>query len=132
MYGALAEGVLVIHAAFVLFVVSGLLLIVVGGLLSWSWVRRPLFRFVHLFAIGVVVVQAWLGVLCPLTTLENWLRSRAGQQGYQGSFIQHWLHALLYYEAPEWVFILLYSGFGFLVMLAWMAFPPRREGRHAH
>jgi len=58
----------------------------------------------HFVAIGIVVAQAWLGVLCPLTSLEMFFRERAGGATYQGSFIAHWLHALLFSDAPLWVF----------------------------
>jgi polyferredoxin len=77
----------------------------------------------------VVVLQAWLGELCPLTILESWLRVRAGQHGYPAGFIAHWLHRLLYWEAPLWVFGLAYSAFGALVLLAWWRWPPRRHPR---
>ena len=61
------------HAAFATFVILGLVLILVGGYLSWSWVRNSWFRALHLLSITIIVVQSWLGVVCPLTTLEMWL-----------------------------------------------------------
>ncbi|MFN3580160.1 MAG: DUF2784 domain-containing protein, partial [Pseudomonas sp.] len=83
----------------------------------------------HLLIIAVVVAEAWLGIVCPLTTLEMWLRSQAGADTYGGGFIQYWFQQLLYYDAPEWVFILLYSLFGALVLASWWVFPPRRSLR---
>ena len=65
-----ADAVLLLHTLFVAFVVFGLMLIVAGGALSWTWVRNRTFRIIHLFAIGIVVLQAWLGMICPLTTIE--------------------------------------------------------------
>ena len=127
MYQVLADAVLVTHAAFVLFVVGGLLLVLLGGWLGWRWVRRPLWRWLHLAAIGVVVLQAWLGVICPLTTLEMWLRREAGAASYSGSFIQHWLHQLLYYQAPAWVFTLAYTLFGALVLASCFWVRPARN-----
>ncbi len=123
-YQILADAVLAVHVAIVVFVVGGLLLILLGNRLGWQWVNRRWFRYLHLLAIGVVVLQAWLGVLCPLTTLEMWLRAEAGEAGYTGSFVQHWLQRLLYYEAPPWVFIAAYSLFGLAVLFAWWKFPP--------
>ncbi|MDV3504954.1 DUF2784 domain-containing protein [Marinobacter sp. M-5] len=123
-YQILADAVLAVHVAIVVFVVGGLVLILVGNRLGWHWVNRRGFRYLHLLAIGVVVLQAWLGVLCPLTTLEMWLRAEAGEAGYTGSFVQHWLQRLLYYEAPPWVFIVAYSLFGLAVLFAWWKFPP--------
>jgi polyferredoxin len=121
----LADAVLAAHFAFVVFVVLGLALIVVGGVRGWPWVRNPIFRLAHLGAIAIVVAQAWLGAVCPLTTLEMALRRRAGDASYTGSFIAHWLEQLLYYEAPAWVFAVGYSAFALLVIGTWWRFPPR-------
>ena len=121
----LADTVLWLHVAFVLFVVVGLALIVVGGLRGWAWVRDRRFRWAHLAAIGVVVAQAWLGVLCPLTTLESALRERAGAATYSGSFVAHWAGELLYFDAPPWVFTVAYTAFGAAVALSWLLVPPR-------
>jgi polyferredoxin len=125
-YQLLADAVLLVHFAVVLFVIGGLVAIVAGNLFDrWLWVNRPGFRLAHVAAVGVVVAQAWLGQVCPLTTLESWLRVRAGAAPYGQSFIEHWLQAALFYEAPEWVFVLVYTTFGLVVLLAWCRFPPR-------
>jgi hypothetical protein len=63
----------------------------------------------HLVAIGIVTVQAWLGVICPLTSLEMFLRDKAGDPTYDGTFVAHWLRKFLYYEAPWWVFVIWVS-----------------------
>lgn len=125
-YSHLADLVLLIHFAIVLFVVGGLLLIVLGNVLRWSWVNHWWFRAMHLLAISVVVLESWLGIECPLTTLENWLRLRAGQGVYQGSFIQHWVHGVMFYHAPGWVFALAYTLFALAVVAAWLRWPPQR------
>ena len=125
VYSLLADLVLVLHVAIVFFVVSGLVLVVVGNLRGWRWVNGLWFRIAHLCAIVVVVAQAWLGMVCPLTTLEMWLRARAGALIYAGSFMAHWMQRLLYYDAPPWVFVLAYSLFGLLVLAIWLVFPPR-------
>ncbi|MBY5993312.1 DUF2784 domain-containing protein [Ferrimonas balearica] len=119
-----ADLVLVLHLAFVLFVIGGLLVIWLGWGLGWGWVHHRGFRWAHLAAIAVVVAQAWLGQLCPLTILEQSLRSAAGAVSYQGSFIQHYLHRLLYFEAPWWVFTLAYTLFALLVVITWWGVPP--------
>ena len=125
-YSNLADLVLLIHFAIVLFVVGGLLLIVLGNFLRWSWVNHWWFRAMHLLAISVVVLESWLGIECPLTTLENWLRLQAGQGVYQGSFIQHWVHSVMFYQAPGWVFALAYTLFALAVVAAWWRWPPQR------
>ncbi|MDX1654817.1 MAG: DUF2784 domain-containing protein [Candidatus Competibacteraceae bacterium] len=124
-YRLAADLVLLVHALFVAFVVVGLVLILIGGIRAWGWVRNPWFRLAHLLAITVVMVQAWLGIICPLTTFEMALRARAGDAVYAGSFIAHWLEVLLYYRAPAWVFILLYSLFGAGVLASWLLVRPR-------
>ena len=125
VYAALANAVLILHVGYVLFVVGGLILILTGGMRGWQWVRNPWFRAAHLAAIGYVVLESWLGIVCPLTTLEVWLRERAGQTSYTGDFIAYWLRRLLFFDAPAWVFTLCYSAFGALVLLSWFGVRPR-------
>jgi hypothetical protein len=108
----------------VLFVVGGLVVVVAGNWLHWRWVNQLWFRYTHLASIAVVVLQAWLGQLCPLTTLESWFRVQAGATAYEKSFIEHWIQRLIYYEAPFWVFTSAYTVFALLVLLSWWCFPP--------
>ena len=131
-YRLLADATLLLHFAVVVFVVGGLILVLAGNMLRWRWVNALPFRVAHLVAVGVIVVQAWLGELCPLTVLESWLREQAGEASYTASFIEHWVQSVLYYEAPRWVFTLVYSVFGLLVAAAWWYFPPTRRTHQAH
>ncbi len=124
-----ADGLLLLHFAFVAFVVCSLPLILAGGRLGWPWVRNRAFRLAHLAAIGVVVLQAWLGRVCPLTVWEMELRARAGEATYSGAFVAHWVEELLYYDAPAWVFVAAYSLFGALVLFSWFRVPPRPRRR---
>lgn len=126
---SLADLVLALHAGVVLFVVGGLALVVAGNLRGWAWVNGRGFRLAHLAAIAVVAAQAWLGAACPLTTLEMALRARANAATYEGSFVEHWLQRLLYWEAEPWVFTLAYTLFALAVAAAWWRFPPRRRGQ---
>jgi hypothetical protein len=123
-YPLLANAVLILHVAVVLFIVAGLFFIIAGNLLRWEWVNSLQFRLAHLLAILTVVLETWIGLTCPLTKLEAWLRSRTGVDAYTESFIEHWLQQLLYYEASPWVFTLAYSLFGLAVILTWWCFPP--------
>ena len=125
-YQLLADAVLVLHFGVVVFIVGGLLVIVAGNWLGWRWVNGWWFRLTHVTAIAIVVAQAWLGELCPLTTLESWLRVHAGESGYTKSFIEHWLQRVIFYEAPFWVFVLV-TVFAVLVGAAWWHFPPSRS-----
>ena len=119
LYRLIADAILVIHFAFVVFVVFGFILILIGLLARWAWVHNSIFRIAHLAAVGFVVLQAWLGQLCPLTIWENELRRRVGQSGYTETFIEHWLHDILFYQAEPWVFTTIYTCFGALVLLVW-------------
>jgi hypothetical protein len=94
-YQLLADVVLVVHLGVILFVVGGLLLTLVGNRFArWSWVNSPWFRLAHLTTIAFVVFQAWLGQVCSLTTLESWLRQRAGASGYERGFIEYWVRTV--------------------------------------
>ena len=121
-----ADLILIVHTMLVAFVILGLVAIYVGRFLDWHWVRNFWFRLSHLIVIGIIVLQSWLGVICPLTEWEMALRRRAGSSGYDGSFIQHWLQSILYYSAPDWVFILAYTVFGALVLASWFLVRPVR------
>jgi len=127
LYRVLADLVLIAHAAFVLFVVLGLLLIWVGGWRKWGFVRNVWFRTIHLAAMGVVAAESLVGFVCPLTTWENQLRILAGSgERYEGSFIQHWLHQVLFHEFSGGVFTLAYILFLLLVALSFWWVPVRR------
>lgn len=118
-----------LHVGVVVFVMGGLLLIIIGNLLGWRRVNNVWFRLVHLLAIAVVILQAWLGALCPLTYFEMWLRTQAHATTYTGSFIQYWLQRLLYFDVPSWVFMFAYTLFGVLVLVVWWVYPPSFKRR---
>jgi hypothetical protein len=122
-----ADLILVLHTAFIAFVLVGLILTWVGIFRRWRWVRGFAFRATHLAAIVFVVVQAYFGIVCPLTIWENQLRLRAGQPAYgDRGFIHHWLHDLIFFDAPSWVFTLCYTVFGLLVLGTLIFAPPMR------
>lgn len=126
-YSLLADLVAVVHFGFVLFVLLGQIVILIGWAAGWVATRNLWFRVVHLIAIGLVVLEAWLGMLCPLTVIESDLRLLAGEQGYEQTFIGYWLDRLMYFEAPFWVFTVAYTIFGSLVLVTFLAYPPRRR-----
>lgn len=126
LYLALANLVLVMHAAFVAFVVIGLVLIWIGWSLNWAFVRNLWFRAAHLVAIGVVAAESLLGFVCPLTTWEDWLRMQAGDPAhYTGSFIEHWVHRLMFFDLDERAFTIIYVTFFLAVVLSFWLVPPR-------
>ena len=85
-YRQLADLVLILHASFVVFVM-------LGGLLVWRW---PRLAWLHIPAVCWGAGIEFLGAICPLTPLENQWRRLAGEQGYTGGFIDHYVIALLY------------------------------------
>ncbi|MDQ3286915.1 MAG: DUF2784 domain-containing protein [Pseudomonadota bacterium] len=127
MAATMADAVLAIHVGVVAFVVLGEVLFLIGGWLRWRWVRRFSIRITHLLLMAFVAAQTWLGALCPLTVWEQSLRTRAGQDGFSGSFVEHWLSRLIFFEAPWWVFVAAYTGFAVLVLLTWRWVPPVRR-----
>ncbi len=85
-YRLLADAVLVLHLAFILFVVLGGLLVL----------RAPRLAWLHLPTVAWAALIEFFGWICPLTPLENRLRELGGEQGYAGGFIAHYLTALIY------------------------------------
>jgi hypothetical protein len=124
--GVLADLILLVHVGLVAFVVLGQLLFIVGGVRDWQWVRNIWVRGIHLVTIGIVVIQAWLGRLCPLTLWEHGLRRAAGQRPHEQGLLESWVGNLLFYDLPWWVFVMAYTGFAVLVAWSWWWLPPRR------
>jgi hypothetical protein len=88
-YRILADTVLVIHLSFILFVVAG------GFLVRW----RSCVAWVHIPAVVWGALIEFMGWICPLTPLEICARSRAGETGYTGGFIEHYLLPVVYPRA---------------------------------
>jgi hypothetical protein len=125
-YRWLADLVLLAHFSFVLFVVLGLLLIWAGYFFHWPFVRNFYLRLAHLLAMGIVLLETLGGVTCPLTTWEARLRWLAGEsQRYEGSFIQYWVHRIMFFDATEHTFTLLYLIFFALIALSLWVVRPR-------
>ncbi len=104
LYRLMADAVLLVHLAFIVFALLGGLLVL----------RYPRLLYLHLAALTWGVLVQWANWICPLTPLENILRQLGGQAGYAGGFIEHWLSVLLY--PPDLTLALRY-GLG-LVLIA--------------
>ena len=124
MNSLLADIVLIVHFAFVLFVVGGLALIWIGAAAGWEWVRNFWFRVAHLAAIVFVAGEALLGIWCPLTVWEARLRGAAAEK----SFVSQWVHRILFYDFPEWIFTIAYVLFALVVAASWWWIRPTRRG----
>jgi hypothetical protein len=86
VFRLLADLVVVVHLAFILFVA-------VGGLLVWRW---PWLVRLHMPAVvwGIAIIT--VGLTCPLTPFEKHLRGRAGEQGYEGGFVDRYIEGVIY------------------------------------
>ncbi|MEK6245233.1 MAG: DUF2784 domain-containing protein [Pseudomonadota bacterium] len=119
----LADLLLVFHFFIAGFIVLGLILVWIGALAGWSWVRHPWFRYLHVAAIVFVAAEALLGYACPLTLWEDLLRGSARPD----SFIGRWVQKLLFYRAPEWVFTTLYCAWAAATLLTLKMVPPKAK-----
>ena len=127
MYLILAEAILIIHFAFVAFIVLGFVAIWIGHWLKKSFATNFCFRMAHVLAMGFVLLETLIGVICPLTAWEVKLRELAGQSDfYSGSFVSHWLGSLLYYDLPWTFFAILYALFFVLIVVTWFVVKPRK------
>lgn len=110
---AAADGVLVLHLLFIVFVLG-------GGLLALRWPHAP---WLHLPAAAWGAFIEASGRICPLTPLENRLRAAAGQAGYEGGFIEHYLLPLIYpaglTRELQWLFAAVVVGAN-LAIYAWV------------
>ena len=118
----IADLVLAFHFFIAGFIVLGLILVWIGALAHWAWVRNRWFRYLHLAAIAFVAAEALLGVACPLTVWEDLLRGGTRPE----SFVGRWVTRLLYYDAPAWVFTAFYAAWAAATLLTLRLVPPRR------
>jgi Protein of Unknown function (DUF2784) len=116
----LAEATMVVHFAFVVYVV-------VGGFLAWRWPRTIL---LHLVAAGWGLLITVFSLACPLTWLEDGLRRRAGEQGLPSGFIDTYIEGVLY---PQRFVMEVRAAAAVLVLIAWIGLLVRwrasRRGR---
>jgi hypothetical protein len=120
-----ADAILVIHFAIVLFITAAVPLIYIGAALRWSWVRDRRWRVVHVGAIVFVAAESVAGIICPLTVWEDWFRG----EPYESGFIERWVHRIMFYQFPAWVFTAACIAFAIIVVLTWIAVPPIRRTR---
>jgi len=121
----IADLIVSFHFCFVIFVVGGLFVIIIGGVLRLRFVKNFWFRVTHLALILIVVLETIFGVSCPLTIWEYGLRVSAGQLNVSGeSFIARLIHLLIFYEFPQIVFTVAYCVFGAAVLATWWLIPP--------
>jgi len=124
----LADIIAIIHLGYVIYVILGFILIIVGIIFRWKWIRNLPFRITHLLAIVGVACEGLLGVNCPLTVLEFKLRYASNLSEEKVSFIGVIVDSLLFYNAPRWVFTIIYTAFAIVVVITFIIAPPTRKG----
>lgn len=130
-YALIADFIVSIHFLYVMFVLFGQIIIILGWIFKWSFIRNPYFRILHFVAILIVAVQAILDVSCPLTLWENRLRSLAGQTvEWDISFIGRLLRLFVFYNFPSWFFTVLHVSFAGIVLLTLIFVPPKFRRTH--
>ena len=122
---SLADIVLAFHFGIALFITLGLLLIPLGFIYSWSWIRNRRFRQIHAGLMLFVSIEAVFAITCPLTVLEAQLRQTTAPQ----SFWAYQLNQLLYWDLPPSFFVGLYLLCSIWVVYLWRRIPPRSLGQ---
>ncbi len=126
MYALFADLLVAVHLGFIAFVIGGQFVILIGAALRWQWIRNRWFRVAHLLAIVFVALEAVIGMICPLTEWEYFLRRGAGQIVEEDiSFVGRFARELLFYELPTWVFTTAYVSFALVVVLTMVFVPPQ-------
>jgi len=121
----LAEAVLVVHVAIILFNVFGLIVIPLGGWLGWRFVQIFWWRALHAGILGLVALQAVLGQACFLTDWQFALLREAGAAVSHTPLIAGVVNRLIYWPLPLWVFAVLYVAVALYVLALWWLVPPR-------
>ena len=124
-YGLLGDIVAGVHAAWVLAVVLGLVLFLVGAARGWKWVGNRWVRGIHLAMIALVISRATIWDECPLTTWERDLRAMSVPGTDQASALGQFFHDIIHPPLPIGVFLPLYSFFGLLVVASLWLVPVR-------
>ena len=131
IWAFIADLIVFIHFLYVSFTVIGELLILVGGIVKWHWVKNRIFRITHLIAVLFVALESQAGILCPLTQIEYEFRRRAGQIREDNiSFVARLIRKFIFYDFPEIFFILLYAGFGLMVILTFIFIPISKKHKY--
>ncbi|MCK5201306.1 MAG: DUF2784 domain-containing protein [Spirochaetales bacterium] len=123
-----ADLIVFFHLLYVLFTVGGEVLVILGGVIGWHWIRNRVFRITHLLASFFVAVEALVGTMCPLTTIEYILRQRAGQTvDNEISFVGRLIRSIIFYDFPAVFFTSLYIGFASMVIITYFLIKPYKR-----
>jgi hypothetical protein len=120
----LAQAILAVHVAIILFNLFGLIAVPLGAFCRWQFVRVRWWRVLHLVLLGTVALQAVAGRACILTLWQDAVATGAASPT---PLIMGWVNRMIYWPLPIWVFAALYVlVFGYALALLWLV-PPRRH-----
>ena len=117
----LADIILILHFLVVIFITVGFLLIPIGYYYGWSWIKNFKLRLFHFGLMFLVTFETLVGITCPLTSIENYLRGINNSK----SFISFWIEKIIYWDFPTSFFMFLYFVFLGLTLLMWKIYPPK-------
>jgi hypothetical protein len=121
-----ADVILLIHFAFVIFVIFGFVFIWIGYHFKLKWVQNAKFRTIHILVMGFVLCESLIGMICPFTEWENDLRLKGGQsQTYETSFVKDWVYRIMFFDFSERTFMTIYALFFILMLLTFWKIPPK-------
>ena len=115
-----SEIILLLHLLIFLFITLSFILIPIGYFQKWEWVKNKYYRSIHLILMGIISIETILGFMCPLTILENYFRDDIKVDNK----LTEIAHQILYWDLPNYQFIILYLvSFSYLIFL-WFFFKP--------
>ena len=117
----LADIILILHFLVVIFITVGFLLVPIGYYYDWSWIKNFKLRLFHFGLMFIVTFETLVGITCPLTYIENYLRGINNSK----SFISFWIEKIIYWDFPTIFFIFLYFVFLGWTFLMWKIYPPK-------
>ena len=117
----LADIILILHFLVVIFITVGFLLVPIGYYYDWRWIKNFKLRLFHFGLMFIVTFETLVGITCPLTSIENYLRGINNSK----SFISFWIEKIIYWDFPTSFFIFLYFVFLGWTLLMWEIYPPK-------
>jgi hypothetical protein len=123
----LADVVLAIHLAVMAFNVFGLIVIPLGAVRGWEFVRIYWWRALHVGILAIVALQALAGRACFLTDWHAMLVRAAGRNESSTPLIERFVERIIFWPVAPWVFVVLYLVVCVYTLLLWRVVPPRRQ-----
>ncbi len=110
----------VLHFCIFLFITLCCLLIPLGYKLKWNWVKIRKLRLLHVIMMGFITIETILGIVCPLTSLEIFLRD----ENKVGNILNKIIHEIMYWDLPASYFIIIYVLCFLYLIFLWIYFKP--------